>query len=120
MADLRAYVQRLEKLAAQPRTTAGRPAAVAAQSIDFSKWGEITKKPLSPIRKTISERMSESWTTIPHVTQFDEADITGLMELRKKYAPQYEKKGARLTLTSFALKIVVDALKNPLVLPVVL
>ena len=49
---------------------------------------------------------------MPRVTQFDEADITSLMELRKKYGPQYEKKGARLTLTSFALKVVVDALKK--------
>jgi pyruvate dehydrogenase E2 component (dihydrolipoamide acetyltransferase) len=46
------------------------------------------------------------------VTQFDEADITALMDLRKKYAPTYEKKGARLTLTSFALKVVVEALKK--------
>ena len=112
MPDLRAYIQRLQKLAAQPRAGAGRAPGVAAPSIDFAKWGEITKKPLSPIRKAISERMSENWTTIPHVTQFDEADITSLMELRKKYAPQYEKKGARLTLTSFALKVVVDALKK--------
>src|SRR5207237_4752675 len=50
--------------------------------------------------------------TIPHVTQFDEADITGLMDLRKKYTAAYEQKGARLTLTSFALKIVVDTLKK--------
>ena len=112
MADLRAYVQRLQKLAAQPRAAAARAPAIPAPSIDFAKWGEITKKPLSPIRKTISERMSENCTTIPHVTQFDEADITSLMELRKKYGPQYEKKGARLTLTSFALKVVVDALKK--------
>jgi len=46
------------------------------------------------------------------VTQFDEADITNLMALQKKYAPAYEQKGARLTLTSFALKAVVQTLKK--------
>ena len=56
--------------------------------------------------------MTENWSTIPHVTQFDEMDITELNELRKKHAPIYEKKGARLTLTSFALKAVAQVLKK--------
>jgi pyruvate dehydrogenase E2 component (dihydrolipoamide acetyltransferase) len=56
--------------------------------------------------------MAESWTTIPHVTQFDEADITDVLKLRKKYAAAYEKKKAHLTLTSFALKAVVETLKK--------
>jgi pyruvate dehydrogenase E2 component (dihydrolipoamide acetyltransferase) len=114
MADLRAYIQRLQKIATQPKAGERRDAAatVRAERIDFSKWGEISKKPLSPLRKTISERLTESWNAIPHVTQFDDVDITGLNDLRKKFAPVYEKKGARLTLTSFALKAVVSALKK--------
>lgn len=114
MGDLRAWIQRLQKLATQPRTAeAERPReARPAESIDFSKWGGISKKPLSPLRKTISERLAESWRTIPHVTQFDEADITVLNDLRKKFAPAYESKGARLTLTSFALKAVAAVLKK--------
>jgi len=56
--------------------------------------------------------MAENWNTIPHVTQFDEADITDVMELRKRFAAAYEQKGARLTLTSFALKAVVAALRK--------
>jgi pyruvate dehydrogenase E2 component (dihydrolipoamide acetyltransferase) len=56
--------------------------------------------------------MLENWNTIPHVTQFDEADITNVMELRKRFAQAYEQKGARLTLTSFALKAVVAALRK--------
>src|SRR6185295_13300127 len=71
-----------------------------------------SRKPVSPLRKTIGRRMVENWNTIPHVTQFDEVDITDLMELRKKFTPEYEKKGVRLTLTSFALKAVVLALKK--------
>ena len=114
MADLRAYVQRLLRHASQPKAAAGSPvkAAPPAEQIDFSKWGDITKKPMSVLRKTISRRMVENWNAIPHVTQFDEADITSLMELRKKVAAEYEKKGARLTLTSFALKAVAATLKK--------
>ncbi len=113
MADLRAYIQRLEKLAATPKPAAPGPAAPAhAEPIDFSKWGEIARKPMSALRKTISRRMAENWNAIPHVTQLDEADITGLMDLRKKFAPKYEQRGARLTLTSFALKAAVKALKK--------
>lgn len=113
MADLRAYIERLQKLASQPKGGAVRPATIAhPQSIDFSKWGEITKKPLSQLRKVIAERMTENWSSIPHVTQLDEADITHLLDLRKKYSADFEKRGARLTLTSFALKAVVEALKK--------
>ncbi len=112
MADLRAYIQRLQKAATQPATGAARPTTPAAERIDFSKWGPVTRKPLTSLRKTIAQRMTENWSTIPHVTQFDEADISNLLELRKKYAPAYEKKGVRLTLTSFALKAVVEALKK--------
>jgi len=111
MGDLRAYIARLTQLAAQPKA-ASAVAKAAAESIDFAKWGPVTKKKLTPLRKTISRRMVENWNSIPHVTQFDETDITALMELRKQFAPEYEKKGARLTLTSFALKAVVATLKK--------
>ena len=113
MADLRAYVQRLQQLAASPKAGSVAPATIPpVGSIDFSKWGGISRKPLSSLRKTISRRLVESWNTIPHVTQFDEVDITDLMDLRKKFAADYEAKGARLTLTSFALKAAVAALKK--------
>jgi len=113
--DVRAYIQRLQRLAAEPKAGAagGAPAAKPAiESIDFSKWGPITKQPLSPLRQVIARRMHENWNAVPRVTQFDEADITALNELRKKYAPAYEKQGARLTVTSFVLKIVADLLKK--------
>ena len=113
--DVRAYVQKLQRLTAAPRGAApgGAPAPKPApEQIDFSKWGPVSKAPISPLREVIARRMAESWTTTPRVTQFDEADITALMALRKKYAAAYEQKGARLTLTSFALKVVVEALKK--------
>lgn len=114
MADLRAYIAGLQRLAATPPAAPAAPVAEkpVAERVDFSKWGEVTKKPMSMLRKVIARRMTENWNAIPHVTQFDEADITALLELRKKFAPAYEAKGTRLTLTSFALKAVAATLKK--------
>jgi pyruvate dehydrogenase E2 component (dihydrolipoamide acetyltransferase) len=114
LADVRAYVQRLIQSAAQPTTAPAVGAAPkpAAESIDFSKWGAIERKPMSSLRKVISRRMLESWNNVPHVTQFDEADLTTILELRKKNLAAYEKKGARLTVTGFVLKAVASALKK--------
>src|SRR5579871_4244564 len=67
---------------------------------------------MTSLRKVISRRMVENWNAIPHVTQFDDADISGLLDLRKKYVAAYEQKGARLTVTSFVLKAVIAALKK--------
>lgn len=113
--DVRGYIQRLQRLAAGPKAAAAVSAAApkaVVEQVDFSKWGPVSKSPMSPLRQVIARRMSESWATTPRVTQFDAADITALMALRKKYAEAYEQKGARLTLTSFALKVVVDTLKK--------
>lgn len=114
MADLRAYVLRLQKQVSRPSAAASATPAKAAPAeiVDFSKWGGISKKPMSQLRKVISQRMTENWNTIPHVTQFDEADVSALMDLRKKYAAAYEAKGARLTLTSFVLKVVAATLRQ--------
>lgn len=79
---------------------------------DFSKWGEIDVKPASTLRKKIGEQMSLSWGIVPHVSQFDEADITSILALRKSFAQEYEKKGARLTVTVFVLKALVDTLQE--------
>jgi pyruvate dehydrogenase E2 component (dihydrolipoamide acetyltransferase) len=112
MEDVRAYIERLQRLAAQPRAAAGAPAQAPPERVDYSKWGPIARRPLTPLRKVIAERMAQSWHGVPRVTQFDEADITALDGLRKKHAAAYEAKGARLTLTSFALAIVAAALKK--------
>lgn len=81
-------------------------------SVDFSKWGKITLQPMTTLRQKIAEKMQQSWQEIPHVTQFDEANITEMMALRKTYVPLYEKKNAKLTLTVFAIKAVEKALKK--------
>jgi pyruvate dehydrogenase E2 component (dihydrolipoamide acetyltransferase) len=111
--DVRKYVQKLIRAAQAPQAAAAPGAAKPApEKIDFSKWGEISKKPLSSLRKVISRRMVENWNAIPHVTQFDEADLTAVLALRKKYVAAYEKQGVRLTVTSFVLKAIVEALKK--------
>lgn len=111
LADIRNYIKRLQRIAASGGAPL-EPEKPPIERIDFSQWGSVLKKPMSPLRQTISRRMVENKVSIPHVTQFDEADITALNDLRKKLAPGYEQKGARLTLTSFAIKAVVAALKK--------
>jgi pyruvate dehydrogenase E2 component (dihydrolipoamide acetyltransferase) len=78
---------------------------------DFSQWGEIERVPLRSIRKRTAERLAEAWATIPHVTQFDKADITDLEKLRQKYSKKAEAAGGKLTITAIALKVVAAALK---------
>jgi pyruvate dehydrogenase E2 component (dihydrolipoamide acetyltransferase) len=114
--DLRAYIQQLQRGTFEsPAARAPAQPKTAAEHIDFGKWGPYTRKPLSSLRKVIARRMQESWSTVPRVTQFDEADITDIVALRKKYAGNYEKKGGHLTLTPFLMKVVADALKkNPI------
>jgi pyruvate dehydrogenase E2 component (dihydrolipoamide acetyltransferase) len=112
LGDIRAYLERLQKAADKPKAAAMAPAKPVAESIDFSKWGPVIRKLLTPLRQVIAWRMWESWNTIPHVTQFDDADFTRLNELRKKYAPAYEKQGVRLTLTPFIIKALVETLKK--------
>jgi pyruvate dehydrogenase E2 component (dihydrolipoamide acetyltransferase) len=116
MADVRAYITRLQSTAAKAKAApaAGTPAPAkpVAEQIDFSKWGPVTKKSITPLRNVIARRMLENWNTIPHVTQFDDADFSKLNELRKKYAAAYEAKGSKLTLTPLVLKAVAATLKK--------
>jgi pyruvate dehydrogenase E2 component (dihydrolipoamide acetyltransferase) len=111
--DLRGYVQQLQRIAFEQRGgTTAAPTKPAAERVDFGKWGPYTRQPMSSLRKIIAQRMHESWVSTPRVTQFDEADVTGIVALRKKYAAKYEKKGGHLTLTPFLIKAVVGALKK--------
>ncbi|MBV9079861.1 MAG: 2-oxo acid dehydrogenase subunit E2 [Elusimicrobia bacterium] len=115
--DVRAYIQHLQSLAEVedlpgPAETTSAPARPKIELPDFAKWGAVEKKPMSTLRKKIAEKMSESASTVARVTQFDEVDITDLMQLRKKHEPSFQKAGTRLTMSAFAVKVVVDALKK--------
>jgi pyruvate dehydrogenase E2 component (dihydrolipoamide acetyltransferase) len=101
-----------EDVKAFVRERTSRSAAPDAGGHLFSTvYGAERREPLPSIRRKIAANMTQAWTTIPHVHQFQDADITDLMALHKRYAPEFKKKGATLTVTSLFLKAVVHALK---------
>ncbi|OUS08813.1 dihydrolipoyllysine-residue acetyltransferase [Gammaproteobacteria bacterium 42_54_T18] len=79
--------------------------------IDFSKFGEIEEQALSRINKVSASNLHRSWVNIPHVTQFDEADVTELEVFRKSEAGAYKEEGIKLTLLAFMVKACAKALK---------
>ena len=118
LSDLREYVRRLQEIAfqrapgAEPSSGQAAQAPVSNETVDFAKWGPIHREKLSPLRRTVSRRMVESWTTIPKINQFADADISNLLALRKTHMAAYEKQGAHLTLTAFLLVVLGRALKK--------
>jgi pyruvate dehydrogenase E2 component (dihydrolipoamide acetyltransferase) len=78
---------------------------------DFSKWGKIERVSIRGVRRKTAEHLWEAWTTIPHVTQQDKADITELEQLRAKFAPRAQEAGGKMTVTAIALKVCASALK---------
>ncbi|WP_018142111.1 dihydrolipoyllysine-residue acetyltransferase [Thioalkalivibrio sp. ALJ7] len=80
--------------------------------IDFSEFGPIETQALSKINKLTGKNLHRNWVTVPHVTQFDEADITELEDFRKSLKAEYEKKGVKVTFLPFLMKAVVSALKQ--------
>ena len=85
--DIKAHVR-------QGRETGGQP-----RLPDFSRWGEVEAVELETVRRLTAESTATSWQTIPHVTQFDKADITALDAFLKKNAKKSAEKGGKLTLT---------------------
>ena len=84
----------------------------AQPKIDFSKWGEIETKPLTKIQKITGGRLQQAWQTIPHVTQFDEADISILNTKREKLKTEGQKKNIKVTFLPFIMKAVIKTLKE--------
>ena len=84
---------------------------IAMPDIDFSTFGSIETKPLSKIKKISGANLHRNWVTAPHVTQFDDADITDLEAFRKSMQKDAEKKGVKLTLLAFMMKACVNALR---------
>ena len=80
--------------------------------VDFSKFGEVEQKPLTRIRRLTGQTLHRSWITIPHVTQFDEADITELEKFRKSKLESAKKDDVKLTLVTFLIKAAVVALQK--------
>jgi len=96
-------------------TTLTRGTGQPATSVplpDFEKYGAIERQPMSTIRRKTAEHLSHAWNTIPHVTQFDKADITPMEELRGKFKAQVEEAGGKLTVTAVLVKVLAAAVKQ--------
>jgi pyruvate dehydrogenase E2 component (dihydrolipoamide acetyltransferase) len=78
---------------------------------DFTKWGKVERVSIRGVRRKTAEHLWQAWTTIPHVTQNDKADITELEHLRARFAPKAEEAGGKMTVTAIALKVCSSALK---------
>ena len=78
---------------------------------DFSKWGKIERVSMRGVRRKTAEHMWEAWSSIPHVTQNDKADITELEQLRTRFGPKAQEAGGKMTVTAIALKVCASALK---------
>lgn len=102
--DVQTYVR--ARLAGAPTT--GGLSVAPAPVVDFSKFGEIEVKPLSKINKFTGANLHRNWVTIPHVTQFDEADITDMDAFRV----HKKNEGVKLTPIVFIIKAVIAALKK--------
>ncbi len=99
---------------AKPRGAAagGLSLGLAAMpAVDFSKFGEVETKPLSKIKKISGANLHRNWVAAPHITQFDEADITELEAFRKSMLDEAAKQGVKLTLLPFLMKVLVAAMK---------
>ncbi len=108
-------VQQFVKAAlAQPRGATGGNGlqVLALPVVDFAKFGSIETKPLSRIKKISGANLHRNWVTIPHITQFDEADITEMEAFRKELNVEYARQSIKITPLAFMLKAVVVALQE--------
>ena len=106
--DLRNYIK-----AAMARTpSAGGERVPELPAVDFSKFGPIELRPLGRIRRATAANVQRSWRLVPHVTQYDEADITDLEAFRKAETEQAKQRGVRLTLLAFFMKATAATLKE--------
>ena len=103
--DLHGYIK-------QKMVQGGSVATTSFQKIDFSQWGVVENTPLTKIQKITGERLQQAWQTIPHVTQFDEADISVLNSKRIELKKEGLKKNIKVTFLPFIIKAVVKALKE--------
>lgn len=108
--DVKAHSRLLNVQRATPSVTNSGVAMAAAPLPDFSRWGKTEREPMSNIRRVTAQHMTQAWSTIPHVTQFDKADITDLEVWRKQYGKVTEAAGGKLTPTAIILKVAAAAL----------
>ncbi len=108
--DVKAWVkQALSGGAARAGGGAGLPAVPA---VDFAQFGAVEVKPLNRVQKISGPRLHASWVNLPHVTQFDEADITDLEATRQKLKDKAASEGVKLTPLAFIIRACVKALQE--------
>ncbi|HRK35009.1 MAG TPA: 2-oxo acid dehydrogenase subunit E2, partial [Candidatus Hydrogenedentes bacterium] len=114
MEDVKSYSRRARPAAAPAaRVSSPAPSAVAqAPVIDTSRFGDIERVAMNNVRRRTAENLSNAWATIPHVTQFDKADVTALEQFREKYGKRVEASGGKLTVTAILVKLLGSALKK--------
>lgn len=108
--DVKAFAKRRLTLLSQSGGSGGIGIPVPPMP-DFSQWGPIREEGLSTIRRLTAQHMALCWSTIPHVTQNDQFDITAAEDWRKQQSRLVEKEGAKLTLTAVLIKMVAQTLK---------
>ncbi|HAR66084.1 MAG TPA: branched-chain alpha-keto acid dehydrogenase subunit E2, partial [Lentisphaeria bacterium] len=101
----------IKALSRQTQATGG-PSLPSQPLPDFANWGEIEVEAMSNLRRTAATHLARCWTTVPHVTQFDQADVSDLERYRKSLAKIAEAHGAKLTVTAILVKVVATALRK--------
>lgn len=109
--DVKAYAKSVIVSAASGTGAASATHVKQPALPDFSKWGKIERVPMRGVRRKTAEHMWEAWSSIPHVTQNDKADITELEQLRTRFGPKAAEAGGKMTVTAIALKVCASALK---------
>jgi len=102
--DVQGFVRAALARGAPPPAQAAGLSIPPAPEIDFSKWGEVEVLPLGKVRRVAARNLHRSWLSVPHVTQFDAADITELEAFRVGKADEAKARGTKLTLLAFLLK----------------
>ena len=121
--DVQNYVKQVIAETSNAGANGGKPAAKSGgtglglellpwPSLDFSKFGATELQPLSRIKKISGPNLHRNWVMIPHVTQYDQADVTELEEFRKSSNAAMAKSGVKLTMLAFVIKACVSALKK--------
>ncbi|MGC2183381.1 MAG: dihydrolipoyllysine-residue acetyltransferase [Terriglobales bacterium] len=109
--DVKAYAKSLLTSAAAAAGAAQGRQFAQPELPDFTKFGKIERVSMRGVRRKTAQHLWEAWTTIPHVTQQDKADITELEQLRARFAPKAQEAGGKMTVTAIALKVCASALK---------
>ena len=113
MDDVKAYSKKLHQQAVAKTVSTVLSAGIKKELLpDFSKFGEIDVQPMNNIRAKTADHLSYAWSVIPHVTQFDKADITDLEDVRKKINAKRGKQETGITITTILVKVIEAALKK--------